>query len=532
MRSREQFRKVSMQWHRFFGFGAEDRTERGCGAGGGVKRARAIFDVEREEMQRKRFERLHRADIRGQLKQMMGPTAEFRGLQETAIRAVTRGEWPIIQVTPTGGGKSLTFMLPAFCTPDGVTVVITPLTSLQHDMVARCAKSGISAYAWRSRGAQRAASLVFVTPESAVSKGFRTFVERMHGQHKMDRVVVDECHTILQHTKVFRWQMGKLGRTLRDFAVPVACLTATLKPTQEAALIEKLEFVGDRVRIIREPTTRTNIRYRVDIVEDEGGRAAGAREGMNRGAVRIRFNGEGEEVGEKDDAIVERVCEIVRGWRAAHEQGKVIVYGGTTERVKQVAAELGCRGYWRGAGGEEEKARWLAEWREVKGGEAGWIAATNALGMGIDDPNVRMVVHAGIPRQLVDFVQESGRGGRDGSKSESVVVIRRSWLRQQSEAMATQPSGGERDKWGWDQDVVEFAEGKHCRREVLDREMDGRVDRFGCVEGEEACDVCRERQMARDLTALAETDDVGLDEEEERAGAAAEADYQRMRQSM
>ncbi|KJZ69027.1 hypothetical protein HIM_11586 [Hirsutella minnesotensis 3608] len=453
MRSREQFRKVSMQWHRFFGFGAEDRTERGCGAsGGGGKRARAVFDVEREESQRKRFERLHRIDIRGQLKQMMGPTAEFRGMQETAIRAVTRGEWPIIQVTPTGGGKSLTFMLPAFCTPDGVTVVITPLTSLQHDMVARCAKSGISAYAWRSRGAQRAASLVFVTPESAVGKGFRTFVERMHGQHKMDRVVVDECHTILQHTKVFRWQMGKLGRTLRDFAVPVVCLTATLKPTQEAALIEKLEFVRDRVRIIREPTTRTNIRYRVDMVEDEGGRAAGAREGMNvgrkRGAVRIRFNGEGEEVGEKDDAIVERVCEIVRGWTAAHEQGKVIVYGGTIERVKQVAAELGCRGYWREAGGEEEKARWLAEWREVKGGEAGWIAATNALGMGIDNPNVRMVVHAGIPRQLVDFVQESGRGGRDGSKSESVVVIRRSWLRQQSVAIATQPTGGERDKWG------------------------------------------------------------------------------------
>ncbi|RTE68056.1 hypothetical protein BHE90_017567, partial [Fusarium euwallaceae] len=113
MRSREEFRKVSMKWHRFFGFGAEDRTERGFTAGGAAKRGRAVFDDEREDMRRRRFGRLHRIDMGGQLKQMMGPAAEFRGLQEPVIRAVARGEWPIVQITPTGGGKSLTFMLPA-----------------------------------------------------------------------------------------------------------------------------------------------------------------------------------------------------------------------------------------------------------------------------------------------------------------------------------------------------------------------------------------------------------------------------------
>ena len=88
--------------------------------------------------------------MRGPLKQMMGPAAEFRGLQEPVIRAVAPGEWPIVQVTPTGGGKSLTYMLPAYCTPDGVTVVITPLVSLQDDMAARCAMMGIDAYVWKS----------------------------------------------------------------------------------------------------------------------------------------------------------------------------------------------------------------------------------------------------------------------------------------------------------------------------------------------------------------------------------------------
>ncbi|KAF4472340.1 ATP-dependent DNA helicase Q1 [Fusarium albosuccineum] len=143
MRSREEFRKVSMKWHRFFGFGAEDRTERGFTAGGATKRGRAVFDDVREDMRRRRFGRLHRIDMRGQLKQMMGPAAEFRGLQEPVVRAVARGEWPIVQITPTGGGKSLTFMLPAYCTPDGVTVVITPLVSLENDMARRGAAGGI-----------------------------------------------------------------------------------------------------------------------------------------------------------------------------------------------------------------------------------------------------------------------------------------------------------------------------------------------------------------------------------------------------
>lgn len=555
MRSREQFRKVSMQWHRFFGFGAEDRMDRGHGAG--AKRERATFDAEREDMRRKRFDRLHRADMRGQLKQMMGPAAEFRGLQEPVIQAVARGEWPIVQITPTGGGKSLTFMLPAFCTPEGVTVVITPLVALRNDMDGRCAKMGIDAYAWTSRGVQRAASLVFVTPESAVTKGFRAFVERMHGQQKLDRVIVDECHTVLQSSKAFRPQMAQLGATLQDFGVPVVCLTATLKPTQEKALFTALHFISDRVRMFREATTRSNIQYRVVIVEDgrQGGPAPSSinRRGKKRGN-KVRVNREGEEEGEEDDEVEQRVCEVVQSWMAAHEHGKVIVYGGTIKRVERIGAALGCVAYWRGAGNAEEKARRIEAWRVSERGECRCVAATNALGMGIDVPDVRLVVHAGIPRHLVDVAQESGRGGRDGKKSESVVVIRRSWLDQQSEACRARKDGAreaqagnmttastakqerQREKereelqWAWDEDVVEFAEGMHCRREVLDREMDGSIDRMGCAEGEEVCDVCSRQQVGREMREFEmdgfERDGFELSEEEEQE-VAAEADWQR-----
>ncbi|KAH7108646.1 P-loop containing nucleoside triphosphate hydrolase protein, partial [Dactylonectria macrodidyma] len=159
--------------------------------------------------------------------------------------------------------------------------------------------------------------------------------------------------------------------------------------------------------------------------------------------------------------------------------GKVIIYGGTIKRVEQITAMLGCVGYWRGVGNAKEKARRMEEWRISTGGRAGWIAATNALGMGIDDPGVCLVVHAGIPRQLVNVVQESGRGGLGGTEE-----------RQEKEKQLRGKSG-QQDEWAWDDDVIEYAEGKRCRREVLDREMDGNKDRIGCVEGEEACDVCQ-----------------------------------------
>ncbi|KAI8394943.1 hypothetical protein FOFC_21656, partial [Fusarium oxysporum] len=518
IRSREKFRKISMQWHRFFGFGAADRKEQL----GGKRIRTGIFDNEREELRRKRFGRLHRIDMKGQLGQMMGASARFRGLQEPVIRAVARGEWPIVQITPTGGGKSLTFMLPAYCTPDGVTVVVTPLVSLENDMVRRCIKLGIDAYVWKSREVQRAASLVFVTPESAVSKGFRMFIERMHGQQKLDRVVVDECHTAMQYSKTFRPQIGRLGETLQDFGVPVVCLTATLKPSREMAFFRQMRFVPERVRVFREATTRPNIQYSVDIIEDgDSGRGQGAesantsrkrsRSKAGRGAG-VAVNTEGEEEGnEEDEALIERVCDIVRTWTAGHEQGKVIIYAGTIKRVKGIAERLGCMAYWRGVGNAAEKAQRVAEWMSSSGGEAGWMAATNALGLGIDDPNVRLVMHAGMPRQLENFVQESGRGGRDGQKSESVVVIRRSWLREQTDEGFQQQQQQQQqqrcqDEWAWDRDAIEFIEGRVCRREVLDREMDGNIDRFGCAEGEEMCDICQGQQMTRDAAEAVEAE--------------------------
>ncbi len=449
---REQFRGVSQRWHRLLGFGADDAA----GSHAGAKRGREPIDQEREEVRWRRFARLQRVDVRGELTMMMGATAEFRGQQEVVIRAVMKGESPIVQVAGTGGGKSMTFMLPAFCAAEGTTIVIVPLVSLREDLYERCARSEIESHVWKARQVNRAASIVFVTPESAVTKGFRDFVNRLQSQQRLDRVVVDECHVLLDGDREFRPQLSELGSVLRDWGVQRVFLTATLAPADEESFFKVAGIEAGRVRMFRSRTTRKNVAYRVETVRAKKG-------------------------AEQEKTEDEKVCGVVRSWLNRHESGRAIVYAGTIERVERLADALKCERYHSKVDTAEGKATRLRVW--LRGGTL--VVATNALGLGVDVPDVRLVVHAGMPRRMRDYAQESGRAGRDGCRSQAVVVCG--------------PGGGSGENRksktvGPEEAVGEFTGGKWCRRVVLDRAMDGRLDRSGCEEGEEECDVCATRR--------------------------------------
>ncbi|KAI0123251.1 hypothetical protein BJ170DRAFT_599218 [Xylariales sp. AK1849] len=129
---RDQFRHYSTRWHAFLGL--TDRAEAGTRLG---KRKREAWEASAEEARRRRFKKLRQVNIHGQLEQMIGPGAAFRGYQEQVIQAIFRGSTPIMQVTGTGGGKSLSFMLPAYCAgAEGSTIVIVPMVSLQQEIGA------------------------------------------------------------------------------------------------------------------------------------------------------------------------------------------------------------------------------------------------------------------------------------------------------------------------------------------------------------------------------------------------------------
>lgn len=439
MSRQAKFRQISERWHRFLGFGESVKW-------GGVKRKREEFEEEAQQMQAQRFARAAQINIHRQVQAMMGATAQLHRHQEPVIRAIMDGESPIVQVVGCGGGKSLSFMLPAYCSPGGVTIVIAPLVTLKEDLQRRCQELQIDSTIWNSRRPHRTAQIIFVTPESAVSKTFRTFVTRLETTCKLDRVVVDEAHYVLDCGPRFRPQVRTLGRVLAGWCTQLVYLTATLPPRDEAEFFQVMRIPRPQLRMFRVSTSRRNIAYRVQTC---------------------------------DPAVQQdEVCEVIhRKLQEYPAPGKIIVYSGRITPGEELAAALGCDMYHRHVDDPVGKQQRMKAWIE---GQHRVIVATNALGLGVDIPDIRVVVHLGRPRRLRDYAQESGRAGRDREASEAIIVC---------------PTPAVPRRGGWIDpqtvDIDEFVHEDQCRRIIMDRVMDGRDDRQRCEEGEERCDVCR-----------------------------------------
>ncbi|KFA52434.1 hypothetical protein S40293_10263 [Stachybotrys chartarum IBT 40293] len=110
---------------------------------------------------------------------------------------MARGDTPLLQILGTGGGKSLTFLLPAFYCPQGITIVIVPLVALREDLHRHYNKLGIQSYIWTRRMGAIPTTILFITPESATTKQFREYAMRLNMRQLLDRIVIDECHVIL-----------------------------------------------------------------------------------------------------------------------------------------------------------------------------------------------------------------------------------------------------------------------------------------------------------------------------------------------
>jgi len=420
----------------------EGKAERGWG--------RRSIRKEAEEEEVRRWRRLSQVDIRRELEKLAGKGATFRGVQEEAIRAIMSGKSPVVTIMATGGGKSLLFMLPAACS-EGLTVVIVPLVSLRADMMRRCVQAGIECVEWNSRRPAEWASIVLVTPEAVARETFRNFVMRQRAMGRLDRIVVDECHVVLDSRVGWRKDVLRL-RELVGVESQLVFLTATLPPREEddfrqlMALPEKSEMCW-----FRGASTKRNVGYRVMEYD------VAAEETVLEGLLRRKLDEFGE--------------------------GQVVVYCGTVAKTTRMAERLGCVSFHREVGSDKEKARRLTLLTE---GRERVFTATNALGLGVDAPTIRVVIHVGTVRRIRDYVQESGRAGRDGRRSEAIL-----WRGMTSDRR----TGVFRER-RWDETVEEGMwddiAGQGCRRIVLDREMDGRTDRAGCEEGEERCDRCVE----------------------------------------
>lgn len=378
------------------------------------------------------------------LKQYWGYN-QFRTLQEDIINAVLEGT-DTLALLPTGGGKSICFQVPALI-KDGVCIVITPLIALMKDQVEQLKKRGISATAIYSGLSKKEIDIkldnciygetkfLYVSPERLKTDLFKERLKKM----KVSLLAVDESHCISQWGYDFRpayLEIANIREVLPD--VNFIALTATATPVVQKDIVEKLKFAEGH-KHFQKSFARANLSYAVRKEED------------------------------KERKLLEVLKSV---------PGTAIVYARTRKKTKEVAAFLLKRGfsadfYHAGLTHEERVAKqdnWIKNKTRI-------IVATNAFGMGIDKPDVRVVVHMDIPDNLESYYQEAGRAGRDEKKAFAVIIYNQldvemlkerlnqehpsvDYLKQVYQALANyfKLAVGSGEFQGFDFDVHEFSE--------------------------------------------------------------------------
>ena len=185
----ERFKKASQHWHRFLGFPSAIQGR--------------VIEQERERegagRRERKWEEFRRVNLSQKLREMKGEGSQFGWKQGEALRAMMGGSAQVVVVMGTGSGKSMLYQLPAICSPHGLTIVVVPITALQDDKAKRCRAAGLEEHVWQGEGKPGlgTAQVVIVTPESAVTKAFGRFIEEQHHNGRLERIVIDECHVIL-----------------------------------------------------------------------------------------------------------------------------------------------------------------------------------------------------------------------------------------------------------------------------------------------------------------------------------------------
>ena len=314
----------------------------------------------------------------------------FRPLQEDIINSVLDGH-DTLGLMPTGGGKSITFQVPGMIL-EGLTIVITPLISLMKDQVDNLRQKQIKAVYFHAGMTHKEITLaweklvnakckfLYVSPERLSSEKFCMELKSL----PIKLVVIDEAHCISQWGYDFRpsyLNISKLRKIHPD--APFLALTATATPEVVKDICDKLQFRQGH-KIFKKSFSRPNIQYIV----------------------------------RPTDSKIQQIVHIL-----SRVQGTAIVYVRSRKRTKEIAEQLIAQGisaanYHAGLSFEDKQVRQDA-W---KNGSLRVIVATNAFGMGIDKPDVRVVIHHDLPPSLEEYYQEAGRAGRDGLKSYAVIL--------------------------------------------------------------------------------------------------------------
>ena len=353
----------------------------------------------------------------GILKQYWGYD-DFRGIQRDIIESIGSGH-DTLGLMPTGGGKSITFQVPALAMA-GVCIVITPLIALMKDQVYHLRQRGIRAETIHTGVPHQEVlrilencilgnvKLLYISPERIGSELFLTKLSHMH----VSFITVDEAHCISQWGYDFRPAYLDIASLRAVCHVPVLALTATATPQVVKDIQEKLQPLpaSPKGRGAYGVTLDVSLRGKL-LPKEEAGR------GFN--VFRMSFE-------RKNLAYVVRHTPDKRREliHILHRvEGAAIVYARSRQRTKEIAEMLNANGlsatYYHAGLDNETKDQRQKDWQADK---TRIIVATTAFGMGIDKPDVRLVAHFDCPDSIEAYFQEAGRAGRDGQKAYAVLL--------------------------------------------------------------------------------------------------------------